>query len=221
MAASTEHASPGSSSSTPLPPPILTLIKVIIRPLHPSDATMMTKHANDPDISKGMRNTFPNPYSLEQAKDFLNNIGLKETHPSSSKPNAKPILKNYALCRRSDGAYMGGIGLMPMADVEARTFETGYWIGKEFWGNGYMTEALRAFTLWAFRTFPDLVRVEASVFEGNDGSVRVLKRAGFQAEGVRRKAIWKRGELLDKMYFSMLREECDGLHNYDTSDVHS
>lgn len=168
----------------------------------------MAKHANDPDITKGMRNTFPNPYSLEQAEYFLNNIGLEETHRSSTGPDARPVLTNYALCRRSDGAYMGGIGLMPKRDVEARTFETGYWIGKEFWGNGYMTEALQAFTAWAFETFAELVRIEASVFEGNDGSVRVLKRAGFHAEGVRRKAIWKRGQLLDQYLFSMLREEC-------------
>lgn len=200
-----------SSSADSLPAPILVLPKVIIRPLHPSDALMMAKHANDPDITKGMRNTFPNPYSLEQAEYFLANIGLTNTHLASSNPDAQPILLNYALCRRLDGAYMGGIGLMPKTDVEARTFETGYWIGKEFWGNGYVTEAVRAFTAWAFQTFPELVRVEAAVFEGNDGSVRVLNRAGFQAEGVRRKAIWKRGELLDKMYFSMLREECAAL----------
>lgn len=176
----------------------------------------MAKHANDPDITKGMQNTFPNPYSLEQAEYFLHNIGLKDTHPSNADSNnAKPVLTNYALCRRSDGAYMGGIGLMPKRDVEARTFETGYWIGKEFWGHGYMTEALQAFTAWAFQMFPELVRIEASVFEGNDGSVRVLKRAGFQAEGVRRKAVWKRGQLLDKMLFSMLREECGGLQKGD------
>lgn len=180
----------------------------------------MAKHANDPDITKGMRNTFPNPYSLEQAEFFLNNIGLKETHPSSSNDenndDAKPVLTNYALCRRSDGAYMGGIGLMPKRDVEARTFETGYWIGKEFWGNGYMTEALRAFAAWTFETFTELVRIEALVFEGNDGSVRVLKRAGFQAEGVRRKAIWKRGQLLDQMLFSVLREESGAMKKGDS-----
>lgn len=180
----------------------------------------MAKHANDPDITKGMRNTFPSPYSLEQAEFFLHNIGLKESHPSSTNPDdndaaaaAEPVLTNYALCRRADGAYMGGIGLMPKRDVEARTFETGYWIGKEFWGSGYMTEALPAFTAWAFETFAELVRIEASVFEGNDGSVRVLQRAGFQAEGVRRKAIWKRGQLLDQMLFSMLREESGAVQN--------
>lgn len=172
---------------------------------------MMVKHANDPDITKGMRNTFAYPYTLENAEYFLNKIGLVSTHPTSSSPDAMPILLNYALCRRSDGAYMGGIGLMPKADVEARTFETGYWIGKDFWGNGYVTEAVKAFTAWAFQSFPELVRIEAGVFEGNDGSVRVLTRAGFQAEGVKRKAIWKRGQLLDYKMFSLLKEESEPL----------
>lgn len=176
----------------------------------------MAKHGNDPDITKGMRNTFPDPYSLQDAESFLTNVGLEKSHPSSSSPDAKPILLNYALCRRSDGAYMGGIGLMPKTDVEARTFETGYWIGKEFWGNGYVTEAVRGFTVWAFETFPELVRIEATVFEGNDGSARVLAKAGFQAEGVRRKAIWKRGKLLDKLYFSMLRCESEALQKEES-----
>ncbi|CAN8099096.1 unnamed protein product [Discula destructiva] len=191
--------------------PVLVLPNVVIRPLRPSDAPFMAKHANHPDISKGMRNTFPSPYEAHHAWSFLTNIGFEHTHPSGPGPDATPILTSYALCRRSDGAYMGGIGLMPQSDVEARTFEIGYWVGKEFWGNGYATEAVRAFTAWVFETFTEVLRVEAAVFEGNEGSVRVLLKAGFQAEGVRRKAIWKRGQALDKMYFGMLREECEDL----------
>lgn len=202
-------------SSTPLPAPILVLPNITIRPLHPSDAPSMSKHGNDPDISKYMRNTFPSPYELHHAVSFLANVGLTQTHPSSSSSSSaddpKPVLKHYALCRGSDGAYMGAIGLMPQTDNEARTFELGYWIGKEFWGKGYATEAVRAFTAWTFRTFPDLLRIEAGVYEGNGGSARVLLKTGFQAEGVRRKAIWKRGQALDKMYFGMLRDECEGL----------
>lgn len=199
-------------SSTPLPIPILVLPNVIIRPLHPSDAPFMAKHGNHEDVSKGMRNGFPSPYELHHANSFLTNIGLKQAYPSHrSSPDAQLILLNYALCRRSDGAYMGGIGLMPQGDVEERTFEVGYWIGKEFWGKGYVTEAVRAFTAWVFRTFPEVLRLEACVFEGNEGSARVLLKAGFQAEGVRRKAVWKRGKVLDKQYFGMLREECEAL----------
>lgn len=201
--------------STPLPSPILILPNVTIRPLHLSDALYMAQYANDEDISKGMRNTFPSPYERRHADFFLTNIGLTQSRPlHSSSPDTQPILLNYALCRSSDGAFIGTIGLMPLADVEERTFEIGYWIGKEFWGKGYATEAVRAFTAWSFHTFSEILRIEASVFEGNEGSARVLLKAGFQAEGVRRKAVWKRGQSLDKHYFGMLREECEGLREH-------
>lgn len=120
---------------------------------------------------------------------------------------------HYALCRRADGAYMGGIGLKPGADVEARTWEVGYWLGAEHWGRGYTTEAVAGFSAWAFRTFPKaaLLRLEAAVFEGNLASQRVLRRVGYREEGVRRKAVWKGGRRLDKHYYGMLREECPEL----------
>lgn len=120
---------------------------------------------------------------------------------------------HYALCRRDDGSYMGGIGLKPGGDVEARTWEVGYWLGAEHWGRGYMTEAVAGFSAWAFRTFPEaaVLRLEASVFEGNLASQHILRRVGYREEGVRRKAVWKDGRRLDLHYYGMLREECPGL----------
>ncbi|PSS03702.1 acyl-CoA N-acyltransferase [Coniella lustricola] len=130
----------------------------------------------------------------------------------------KPILLKYALCHRpppssstsstsitESAPLIGGIGLKRLVDVEQRTMELGYWIGREHWGKGYTTEATAAFVRWAFDTFPDLNRIEASVFEGNPASERVLVKAGFALEGVRRKAIWKHGVLLDQRMYGLLR----------------
>lgn len=200
-------------SPTPeaLPAPILTLPNTIIRPLHPSDAAAICKHGNDPDISKWMCDTFPSPYLLAHAHAFLTTIGLTQTMPAALCPAASPVPQHYALCRRADGAYMGGLGLMPKADVQARTLEIGYWVGREFWGNGYASEAVRALAAWAFAHFPDVLRIEGEVFEGNEGSARVLLKAGFRAEGIRRKAVYKEGRSLDLLYFGMLRCECVAL----------
>lgn len=212
--ASSAAAQPSSTNSTPpFPPtPILTLSRVIIRPYHPSDAPAATHNGNDPDIAKFMTNAFPHPYELHHAEFFINKIALSETKPTSSSEPTEVQL-HYALCRASDGAYIGGIGLKPLTDVESRTWEMGYWIGREHWGKGYMTEAVVGFTEWAFRTFPEVLRLEASVFEGNVASQNVLRKAGYQEEGRRRKAIWKNGKALDKTYFGMLREECPGAMN--------
>lgn len=202
------------------PEAIVALENVLIRPLHITDAPASAKHGNDPGIVQWMRDTFPFPYSLKDAEGFITNRGTVDTHPVLFDTNTaedkegktpKQVLINYAIVRRSDGAFMGGIGLKPRKDVERRTMEVGYWIGREFWGKGYMTEALRGFSAWTFATFPQLLRLEAKTFEGNVASGRVLLKAGYQAEGVRRKAIWKRGEALDELNFGMLRSECPEL----------
>lgn len=156
-----------------------------------------------------MRNTFPNPYELQHAESFIGAIALTDKSASPLRPEG--ILLNYAICRSSDGAFVGGIGLKPLKDVEARTIELGYWLGREHWGRGYAREAVTAFTAWAFSTFPDLLRVEASVYEGNSASEAVLKKAGFQFEGMRRKAIWKHGKSLGMMNYGLLRDECSEL----------
>lgn len=211
MATTTENQAPSTeASASPLPEPILTLPRLIIRLYHPSDALAASQNGNDVRIAQYMTNIFPSPYELHHAESFINTIALVSTRPSGA-AGAAPVHLYYAICRRTDGAYMGGIGLKPLADVEARTWEFGYWIGADHWGRGYMSEAVPAFVEWAFRTFPDVLRLEASVYEGNLGSQRVLRKSGFREEGVRRKAIWKNGKRLDNHIFGMLREECPGL----------
>jgi RimJ/RimL family protein N-acetyltransferase len=54
----------------------------------------------------------------------------------------------------------------------------GYWIGREFWGRGIATAALRLF-LEHETTRP----LTARVVEHNVGSIRVLQKAGFKLAG--------------------------------------
>lgn len=206
MASSTVHATSIPSLPTT---PILTLAKTLIRPYHPTDTAASAKQANDPEIARWMRNTFPSPYELQHAEFFIGSMALADKSATPLRPEG--ILLNYAICRSSDGAFVGGIGLKPLKDVEARTIELGYWLGREHWGRGYAGEAVAGFTAWAFSTFPDLLRVEASVYEGNSASEAVLKKAGFQFEGRRRKAVWKDGKSLDMRNYGLLRDECPEL----------
>lgn len=61
--------------------------------------------------------------------------------------------------------------------------ELGIVIGeKKYWRFGYGSEAIEAFSMWAFNTL-HLERLEAMVHEKNVGSLRAFKRAGFLVEG--------------------------------------
>jgi RimJ/RimL family protein N-acetyltransferase len=175
--------------------PILTLSKSIIRPYHPSDAPSLAAAANNLAVGLFLRNCFPNPYTLADAEWWI-------SHCESSKP-----VYNWALVHPTTGEIMGGIGLRPGQDVHCRSAELGYWLAEGNWGKGIMSEAAGLFVSWCFEHFEDLVRIHADVFDGNEGSKRVLEKSGFLFEGRIRRAIWKNGVLRDALVHSVIRED--------------
>ena len=207
MVSSTEETTTANSAATTTlnTEPIYVGTKVILRPYAASDAAAVHKNADNPLIAKYMRNLFPNPYTLADAEGWI-------TIATASLP-----LRNFAICRASDGSHAGGIGLKPLGDVESRTMEIGYWLGVDHWGAGLATEAVVAFTRWSFENIPELLRLEAGVFGDNHGSARVLEKAGYKHEGTRRKAGFKNGEAFDIRIFGVLREECLGLEGAESS----
>ena len=72
----------------------------------------------------------------------------------------RAILK-WGIARRSDDLLIGSLTLFNL-DFTHRRAEIGYALGREFWGVGYMHEALTALLGYAFETL-DLHRLEADV----------------------------------------------------------
>jgi RimJ/RimL family protein N-acetyltransferase len=60
--------------------------------------------------------------------------------------------------------------------------EVGYWLGRPFWGFGYMTEALSAAMAWAAGPWGRRWMVSGH-FDDNPASGRVLIKAGFLPTG--------------------------------------
>src|SRR5262245_8310610 len=81
----------------------------------------------------------------------------------------------------------------------------GYGLAPEARGQGIATRALRLLSNWAFTTFDELVRLELWILPGNEPSVRVAERAGFQREGVLRSRLAVGRELRDVVSYSLLR----------------
>ncbi len=151
----------------------------------------MVRYANNYNVWRTLRDTFPHPYSAAHADRWI------QTATSTSPPTQLAIeVQNDAV---------GGIGLRLGQDVYRRTAELGYWLGEPFWGRGIMTEAVQAFTEYAFATF-DLCRIAARVFEGNTSSQRVLDKAGFRLEGRCRKAAVKEQHVLDEFLYAIVRD---------------
>ncbi|GAB1319976.1 hypothetical protein MFIFM68171_10186 [Madurella fahalii] len=177
------------------PEPILRLSRCIVRPYHPGDVESLAKAANNPKIARWMHNVFPHPYTADDAKAWI-------TIATSPSP-----LRDFAICKPDGSAVIGGIGLKIRDDIYYRTMEIGYWLGEDSWGQGIATEVVKAFSGWAFDAFSHLLRLEAEVFDGNFQSTRVLKKAGFEFEGRRKKAVEKAGVAMDALMYGKLRPE--------------
>lgn len=81
------------------------------------------------------------------------------------------------------------------------------WVREESWGRGYMPEAVRRLTAFAFEALcMDVISIWH--FEFNDRSRRVIEKCGFRYEGTLRRAssIFD-GSVHDALVYSMLREE--------------
>ncbi|SFR88404.1 Protein N-acetyltransferase, RimJ/RimL family [Halomicrobium zhouii] len=84
--------------------------------------------------------------------------------------------------------------------------EIGYWIVESERGQGYATEAVDLLAEWAFHD-RQLHRIQARVFAGNEASMRVLEKAGFEREGTMREAYRVEGEFVDAALFGLLARE--------------
>ena len=154
------------------------------------DVPAIVKYANNRNVWLNLRDSFPHPYTEQDAKTWLRKVKKQ-----------KPEI-NFAIVSNDEA--IGGIGLHPQRDVYRRSAEIGYWLGELFWGQGIGTKAVSAFTDYAFASF-DLTRIYASVFEGNIASARVLEKAGYNLEGRFRKAVTKDGRILDQLVYAIIR----------------
>jgi ribosomal-protein-alanine N-acetyltransferase len=168
----------------------LTLSQCTIRPWAETDAAALQRHANNRKVSIHLRDRFPYPYEIEQARAFLGWIAKHES------PTVWAI--------DIGGEAIGGIGIEMNTDVERVSAEIGYWIGESFWGRGIATAALVAVTAEAFKRF-EITRLYALPFADHAASVRVLEKAGYVREGHLRQSAIKDGKIRDQLLFAAYR----------------
>jgi [ribosomal protein S5]-alanine N-acetyltransferase len=168
----------------------LTLASCSMRTLRATDAESMAQHANDRRISAQLRDRFPHPYTVADARTFIDMISREDPFAC------------FAIV--VDERCVGGIGLERQHDVHRLTRELGYWLGCDYWGRGIATQAIAGITAWAFEGL-DLQRVFAQPYADNVASCRVLEKAGFALEGTLRRSVIKDGVIRDQRMYARLR----------------
>jgi ribosomal-protein-alanine N-acetyltransferase len=159
-----------------------------IRDWRLSDAESLAKRANNRNIWITLRDRFPHPYTIEDARKFLERATTNER-------------REKVYCIEIDGSAVGGIGLIMGEDVYRYTAEFGYWLAEDFWNKGIMTEAVTAFVEYCFANF-QLNRIHAAAYANNPASARVLEKAGLTFEGRLQKNVFKDGKILDSLLYA-------------------
>ncbi len=99
-----------------------------------------------------------------------------------------------------------GTCLLFRFDEGSARCELGYVLGRAFWGQGLMREALVALIDTAFGSL-GLRRLEAEVAPANAASAGLLQRLGFVREGLARQRWVSKGAARDVISFGLLRDE--------------
>ncbi len=167
-------------------------MQIALRPWRPDDAPALAALINDRAVQDNLRDGIPYPYTAADGAAFL-------AETLAADPDT-----TFAYAVTTDGRLAGSIAAYRQGNIHRRTAELGYYLGRDFWGRGVATAAVRLLCERLFDT-TDLVRLFAEPFADNAASRRVLEKAGFTLEGVLRRNAVKNGRLRDMCLYARLR----------------
>ncbi|MYL48202.1 GNAT family N-acetyltransferase [Halobacillus litoralis] len=111
----------------------------------------------------------------------------------------------WGIIWKETDAFIGTVGLNNWSPY-SRKAEVGYELDPAFWRKGITSEAVSAVVDYAFRGL-GLYRLGAVTFPQNEASSGLLRRLGFQEEGVLRGYLFHHDQNHDALMFSLLRHE--------------
>lgn len=153
------------------------------------DAPSLAKYANNRKIWLNLRDAFPHPYTLSDAKEFISKVKTQDPRTY------------FAIASQTEA--IGSIGLGLGKDVHRFTAEMGYWLAEPFWNMGIISAGIKIFSDFALEKF-NLNRIYAEPYSSNPASARVLEKAGFIREGIMKAHAYKDGKVLDMHLYAKI-----------------
>lgn len=169
-------------------------MNISIRPWEMSDDNALAHVLNDPAVLCRLRDGIPYPYTASDARQYIEAV------------NSFPPGEAFSRAIVADGTVVGCVGAFRETNIHFRTAELGYYLAREHWGKGIMTQAVGLLCDELFAS-TDLMRIFAIPFASNFGSRRVLEKAGFTLEGIMKYNAFKDGKLMDTAMYAMIRKE--------------
>lgn len=176
--------------------------RLILRPWKAEDAQVLYELANDPDV--GPAAGWPVHQSEEESRQIIESV------------LSNPL--DFAICLKETSTPIGAISLMvpklkQREGASPYDKELGFWIGKPYWGHGYVEEAANMLIDYGFEDLW-LDQIWCAHYAGNSKSARAQAKIGFcffkTEEHV---LVLLLGEFRDEVINRMTREEWKALRN--------
>lgn len=169
--------------------------RLILRPWQEGDAESLYRYASDPDI--GPIAGWPTHTSVENSLEIIRTVF------------AAP--ETYAVVLKETGEPVGCCGIMYVnglhtADMKLGEAEIGYWIGKPYWGQGLIPEAVKALLARSFIEL-GLDVVWCGYYDGNIKSKRVCEKSGFKYHHTNHDIISPLGDRRTEHFYKMTKED--------------
>ncbi len=168
--------------------------KVRLRAYTKDDLPLARAYLNEADVAAMMRVGIPFPLRPEDEQKWYDSLD-----PNSEKEYS------FAIESKEDGHYLGGCGVHAI-DTKNHVGTVGIFLGSEYCGKGYGTDAMRVLVNFCFNEI-NLNKVKLTVFSFNERGIRSYEKLGFKTEGALRQEIYRQGKYDDILVMGVLRSE--------------
>ena len=176
-------------------------MSILLRPWAACDLESISRYANNPNIANNLRDTFPHPYTQEDARWFL-------SYAQRSDPK-----REWLLAIDLGGTAIGSISATFHRDIRPVSAEIGYWLGEPYWNQGIASTAISQICQRILSQI-DVQRIFAEVLVENTASRHALEHCGFQLERVQERSVYKGGQYLDSCTYQLLRQWTESFPDY-------
>jgi [ribosomal protein S5]-alanine N-acetyltransferase len=171
--------------------PVLESARLRLEPPRPAHLADFVSWLSDPEVTRYLLRR--HPPSLRQEERWLERVAASRSDVV------------WAVGRK-DPAALIGVTALHRIDWQYRHAWIEISLGdRSTWGQGFATEALGVCITYAFAEL-GLEKVLASVYSGNEASLRILAKTGFRQAGLLRRHVYFGGEWHDEWLSELLRE---------------
>lgn len=180
--------------------PVLETPRLRLRKLSLRDAGDVFEYASLPEVAQHV--TWEYHRNISDSVHYLRFI---------TQQYIEGIPSPWGIIHKENAKLIGTIGYHVWS-IANRSGEVGYALSKEYWNQGYTSEAFSEVIKYGFEHMM-LERIEATCKLLNTASEKVMLKCGMQFEGIMRKKLFAKGEYHDLKLYSLLKEDWEKINS--------